>query len=117
MSLKDRDFYKRLGLRVASLRRRCDMTQTQLAETLGCSQQQVVSFEKARVKVPASALPRLARIFGVSMEELMGAESGPAAKRGPASKLEQQLEQVSLLPRSKQRFVSEMIETVLRQAG
>jgi hypothetical protein len=38
-------------------------------------------------------------------------------KRGPASKLQQQLEQIRQLPRAKQKFVIEMLETVIHQAG
>jgi len=38
-------------------------------------------------------------------------------KRGPAPKIQQQLEQLSALPKAKQRFVSEMIDNVLAQAS
>ncbi|WJF90295.1 hypothetical protein QS306_00980 [Paraburkholderia bonniea] len=34
---------------------------------------------------------------------------------GPTSKLQQQFEAISLLPRARQRFVSEMLDTVLAQ--
>jgi len=44
---------------------------------------------------------------------LLGEEPG-SAKRGPTSKLQRQIEQVAELPRSKQKFVSEMIEAVLQ---
>ena len=47
---------------------------------------------------------------------LIGAEPGPA-KRGPKPKLQQQLEELSRLPKPKQRFISEMIDTVLAQEG
>ncbi|WP_199775610.1 hypothetical protein [Microbulbifer pacificus] len=40
-----------------------------------------------------------------------------AAKRGPAPKLQRQIEQVALLPKAKQKFVSEMLETVIQQAS
>jgi len=38
-------------------------------------------------------------------------------KRGPVSKLEKQIEQVQLLPRTKQQFVMEMLDTVIQQAA
>lgn len=36
-------------------------------------------------------------------------------KRGPASKLEQQLERITQLPNAQQKFVSQMLDTVLQQ--
>ncbi len=38
-------------------------------------------------------------------------------KRGPAPKLQQQLEQLSHLPKTQQRLVSQLIDTVLQQHG
>ena len=38
-----------------------------------------------------------------------------ANKRGPAPKLQQQLEQVSRLPKAQQKFVTQMLDTVLQQ--
>jgi hypothetical protein len=39
----------------------------------------------------------------------------PAGKRGPASRLQQQIDAIGQLPKAKQRFVVEMIDTVLAQ--
>jgi hypothetical protein len=39
-----------------------------------------------------------------------------STKRGPTPKLQRQLEQLQDLPRSQQRFVSQMLDTVLQQA-
>jgi len=116
MSPVEKAFFQKLGERIATLRKARGLTQVQLAEVLGVSQQQVVSFEKGRRRVPASALPELSRVLGVSVENLIGAEPGPA-KRGPKPKLQQQLEQLSRLPKPKQKFVMEMIDTVLQQEG
>jgi hypothetical protein len=50
------------------------------------------------------------------LEELLD-EAKPAArsKRGPAAKWEQQIEQFATLPRARQRFVTQMLDTVLAQ--
>jgi hypothetical protein len=61
-------------------------------------------------------LPRLAKTLGVSVEALIGEEEKPA-KRGPTPKLQQQMERISWLPRTKQRVVMEMLDGVLAQAG
>jgi hypothetical protein len=38
-------------------------------------------------------------------------------KRGPASRLQQQIEAVAQLPKTKQQFVSQMLDTVLAQVS
>ena len=43
--------------------------------------------------------------------------SRSAGKRGPTPKLQRQLEQVSALPKAQQRFVMQMLDTVLQQNG
>ena len=110
-------FFQRLGQRLAELRRERDLTQTQLAEKLEVSQQTVTSFEKGRRRVPVSLLPELAHVLDVSIEELIGAASAKSAsRRGPTSKIQRQMEEIRLLPRSKQKFVSAMLDAVLAEA-
>jgi transcriptional regulator with XRE-family HTH domain len=116
MSHEDKKFFRELGVRVAELRREHSLTQVQLAEALGTTQQQVASYEVARLRVPASMLPRLARALGVTLEALIGEEEKPG-KRGPTPKLQQQLERLSALPKPKQRAVMEVLEAVLAQAS
>jgi len=116
MTHEEITFFKDLGSRIAILRKERGLTQTQLGEMIGVSQQQIVSFEKGRRKVPVSALPKLSETLGISVEELIGIDAKPG-KRGPTPKLQRQLERLLQLPRSKQRFVTEMLDTVLQQAG
>jgi hypothetical protein len=63
-----------------------------------------------------SALPALARALGVGVETLIGEKTQPA-KRGPTPKMQEQVERLSRLPKAQQRFVLQMIETVLAQAS
>jgi len=116
MSPEETTFFEQLGRRIAALRKERGLTQVQLADALGISQQQVLSFEKGRRRIPVSALPALAEILHVSVEELLGAET-PPTKRGPTPKLQKQLERLQQLPRSQQKIVSQMLEAVLQEAG
>jgi len=65
----------------------------------------------------------LATTLDLSTEALMGTESktanrkGAPNKRGPAPRIQQQLERISALPRTQQRFVSQVLDSVLAQAG
>ena len=115
ISPDERAFFLELGTHIAELRKQNGITQVQMAETLDVSQQTINSYEVARRRIPVSALPVLAELFDVSVDELLGAGNKKPAKRGPSSKLQQQLERVSALPRSKQKFVIEMIDTVIQQ--
>jgi transcriptional regulator with XRE-family HTH domain len=113
---EEKRFSQEFGERMAALRKEQGLTQTQLAELLGVSQQQVASFEAGRRRVTVAMLPAVARALGVSVEELVGAKP-ENSKRGPTPKLQQQLERVSRLPKARQRFVIEMLDTVLAQAS
>lgn len=119
ISPDERAFFIELGARIAELRKTQEITQNQMAEALGVSQQTVNSYEVARRRVPASALPALARLLGVSLDTLLGEDGNQTtgSTRGPAPKLQQQIERVTLLPRSKQKFVIDMIDTVIQQAA
>lgn len=116
MAIKEPKFLQTLGGRMAELRKQQGLSQTQLAELLGISQQLVAFYERGQRRVPIDLLPAVARLLGVSVEELLGL-SGKTARRGPTPKLQQQLERITRLPRAKQRFVVEMLDAVLTQAG
>jgi transcriptional regulator with XRE-family HTH domain len=117
ISANERAFFERLGLRVAELRRTQNITQVEMAATLSVSQQTINSYEAGRRRIPVSALPTLARSLGVSLEELLGDDASATKKRGPAPKLQQQIERIQQLPRTQQRFVMQMLDTVIAQAS
>jgi len=117
ISKEDRAFFVQLGSRIAELRKNASITQVQLAELLDISQQTMNAYEMGHRRVPVSALPHLARALGVSVEELLGDDAAAARKRGPAPRLQQQIERIQQLPRTQQRFVMQMLDTVLQQAA
>jgi transcriptional regulator with XRE-family HTH domain len=116
ISKEERAFFVDLGARIARLRKDQGITQVQLAEQLDTAQQTITAYESGRRRVPVSALPAIAKTLGVSVEELIGDEPKTAAKRGPAPKLQQQMERITRLPKAQQRFVMQMLDTVLAQA-
>lgn len=116
ISKDERAFFIQFGARIANFRREVSMTQTQLADALGVSQQTVNAYEAGTRRVPVSMLPQLAITLAVSIEGLIGVSS-PAGKRGPAPKLLQQVERIQRLPKSQQRFVMQMIDTALQASA
>jgi transcriptional regulator with XRE-family HTH domain len=117
MKTKDDAFFKRLGARIAQARKDQDMTQVQLAERLGIAQQTLAHYEVGRARIAADLLPVLAETLELSLDEMLIGEPAarPAGKRGPASRLQQQIDAIGQLPKAKQKFVVEMIDTVLAQ--
>lgn len=116
ISSAERAFFVTLGERIASLRRTHNITQVQLAEALGVSQQTLQSYEVGRRRLPVSALPVVASTLSVSLDALFGSAKAARGKRGPVPQWQQQIEAVARLPRSQQQFVARMIKTVLAQA-
>lgn len=114
MTKDDKAFFKALGKRIAEGRKEMGLTQAELASTLSISQQLIAAYEAGSRKVPASMLPILARLFAITLEQLVGIDSRPA-KRGPASTLQRQIEQIGLMPRSKQKFITEMLDALIQQ--
>ena len=113
----ERAFFAALGGRIARLRKQQDITQVQLAELLGITQQTLNSYEIGRRRVPVSLLPALAKRLGVAVEAILDDDTKAAAKRGPVPKLQQQMDRITQLPRARQQFVMEVIESVLAQAS
>lgn len=117
ISQDEREFFVELGSRIAQRRKDSHLTQVQLAEALGVSQPTMNAYELGQRRVPVSALPVLAKELGVGLEELLGKSQAATKKRGPAPKLQQQVERLARLPKAQQRVVMQMLDGVLAQAG
>jgi transcriptional regulator with XRE-family HTH domain len=120
VNTKDEPFFKDMGARIAQTRKERGITQVQLSSSLGIAQQTLAHYEGDRLRLPASLMPAVAAALEIPVESLFGQPHqarASNAKRGPASRLEQQVELISQLPRTKQRFVIDMLDTVLAQAS
>jgi transcriptional regulator with XRE-family HTH domain len=115
MSPNEKSYFKDMGRRIADRRKELSLTQTQLAEILGIPQQTYASYEVGRHGFPIAMLPALAQALAMETDVLIGATVKTRSKRGPAPKLLQHIERINQLPKAKQRFVMEMLETVLAQ--
>lgn len=115
-SSQDKAFYQAMGKRLAQFRKAQNMTQTQMADAIGISQQTMAHYEGGKLRIAVALLPQLAVLLAVSVEEIMG-DQKPAAKgkRGPTPRLQRQIELIGQLPRTKQKFVMEMLDAVIQQ--
>jgi len=114
---KDTQFFKAMGARIAQARKDQNTTQQQLADSLGIAQQTLADYEVGRLRLPASILPVLCQMLGLTPDELLGYDARPRPKRGPASRLEQQFQTIRQLTRTKQNFVMEVLDAVIAQSG
>ncbi|MFN4324208.1 MAG: helix-turn-helix domain-containing protein [Aeromonas media] len=118
MPAKDSAFFQALGSRIAHARKERGLTQQALAEALGIAQQTLGHYEVARARIAADLLPRLADALDISLDELLKGQPTVRlpGKRGPASRLEQQLDAVTRLPKAKQKIVAELLDSVIVKA-
>ena len=73
-----------IGKRIALLRKEKGLTQEELAQHMGISPQAVSKWENDQPCPDISALPKLARLFGVTVDELLeGKEALPAVRMLP----------------------------------
>jgi len=110
---EQKTFFRNLGRRLAELRKEQGMTQGQLAEHIQCSQQTIAEYEAGRMNVPVGRLLTIAEALGIGVDDLLKDSESAMRKRGPTSRIDQLAAQVSKLPRTKQRFVTEMLEHAL----
>jgi len=86
---------------------------------LGIFQPTLAHCEVGRLRIAVFTLVPLSKILSCSIDELIYGEEAAKGqnKRGPVSKLQQQVDQVRQLPQTKQQFVMEMLNTVIQQAA
>ncbi|PZO63402.1 MAG: hypothetical protein DI635_08285 [Pseudoxanthomonas suwonensis] len=72
---------------------------------------------RGRRRVPESLLPAIATRLCVSVEELLDDGSRPASDAGPRPSCQQQMDRITQVPRIKQQFVMQVIDSVLAQVA
>ena len=99
--------------RLAALRKRKGLTQTDLADKLDVSLEMIKYYE-TRAEHPNSAfLLKIRQVFGVNIDELIC--DGSKNKPGPESELEKCFDKVAHLPKRQQQKVVAVIEAMTGQ--
>ncbi len=116
MPPKDKLFYQALGQRIAQHRKAQTLTQRQLADILGVSQQTMAHYEGGHLRISVELLTALAKVVSIPVEDLIGEQAAAKnKKRGPTSTLQRQIEEIRLMPRSKQKFITDMLDALIKQ--
>lgn len=103
------------GGRLAALRKAHGLTQPKMAEMLGISPAMLAYYERKATNPTAEFIRKAAAVLNVSVDQLLGHEVKNGRKPGPPSRLQQLTQQLSELPRNKQKMVVEMLEAYLQR--
>ncbi len=110
------------GERLFQARSKAGLSQAQVADKLGITQQSFAGWERRETALKPDQLARLAEILGVTVEHLLGAAEPRPRGAGPTGKARQLFERVSKLPRATQQRILANVEDALtahevRKAG
>ena len=110
---ESRAYFRALGAHVSVLRKEQGMTQAELARALGVSQQTVFAYELGDRRISVLMLIKLAKVFEVSIEALMG-QIRPVRQKcrlSPAGI--RHAERFQQLSKTQQCFVKKIIDLLL----
>ena len=105
---------KIIGERLSLLRKDQGMTQVVLAQATGLSQQLIAEYEAGRKNIPVWRLVNLAEAMGIAPEALLSDSDGKTTKRGPAPRLQKQIEKISSLPKEQHKSILQVLDMALK---
>lgn len=101
-----------LGARIAALRERDGLSQTQLADKIGIGQQTLAYWERRAVVLKPAQIEAIAVALGCSAQEILGL-AAPKQRGGPVGKAKALFDRVSALPRDRQQRILTTVEDML----
>jgi len=109
---------KEAGDRIRRIREARDVTQVELAKTLGITQSNVSEMERGVRGITTHQVVRLAKALRVSIDEILLGANG-ASEKAPLSrlKLQRRIQRIEKLPEPRQRVVLKFIDALIDQEG
>ena len=98
------------GLRLFAAREARGLSQTQVAEKLGITQSSYADWERYSVALRPEQLALLAEVLEVTVEDLLGTKPKNRRGAGPAGKMRQLFEAATVLPRTQQQKIVDILE-------
>jgi len=102
------------GEHIHSLREAAGLSQQQVADALGISQPAYALWERKNVAVRIEQLRTLSEILGTPVDVLVNFTSGIKRRGGPQGRARQTFEDVSKLPRSKQKQILDVVDALIK---
>lgn len=104
------------GRRLSEARHAKGWTQSELADAIDTSVKMIDYYERRAVNPALEVVQSCAKALDVSASYLVGADDEPTPKRkktGPVTPLERKFQEVKKLPKKKQDFILQFLDTVL----
>jgi transcriptional regulator with XRE-family HTH domain len=105
------------GARLAELRQRRGMSQTELGEAVGVTKRVIVYYESEDAQPPGAMLVDLARALDVTSDELLGLQPMRVTPSPKVARLLKRLERLAELPPAEQRAVLKVVDGFLDAHG
>lgn len=110
---ESRAYFQALGAHVTAMRKARGMTQAELARAIGVSQQAVFAYELGERRISVLVLAKLAKIFAVSVEEMVGLSKPVRVPKGRLSpRCIRHAGRLQVLSKTQQRFVIRIIDVL-----
>lgn len=103
------------GSRLATLRKQAGLSQTALAQEIGISQRMMAYYEGPSAFPPATLLPAIARVLGVSVEALLGTETAKRKTKAVDTRMQHRLQQIASLPTEKRRQIMQLVDAFIER--
>ena len=101
------------GERLHAAREARGLSQAQVAEQLGMSQNAYACWERKPVALRPDQVEQLAKVLGVPVDALFNGNGGSDRKGGPTGKARRVFEEVSRLSRKRQQRIVSVVEDML----
>ena len=102
-----------IGKNIRALRLSKGWTQKELSEKLGCTQKTITAYECNTRYPTAEKLPAIARVFGVSVNDLYGKEFKKNENKVKNPKLWKRFEKIETLSPSDKTTIFKMIDSLI----
>ncbi len=106
-----------IGARLAELRKEKGITQGELAERLDVSQPMISDYERGELRLHGELIVELAKILGVSADELLGIKIGRKNGSIKNRRLARRLQSIDQLPKRDQEALLRTIDAFVSKTG
>jgi transcriptional regulator with XRE-family HTH domain len=102
-----------LGQRIAELREAANLSQREVAASLGIAQPSYAAWERRNVALTHDQFKKLAGILGVQVADFFSESDQPATRNGPVGRARKTFEAISALPRSRQKQLLDVVDILM----
>ena len=102
-----------IGRRLWEARQNAGLSQTQVSELIGVPQQTYAGWERKKCAIDPEYIARLAEIFEVTLDSLIGTKTQNKRRGGPKGKAKLLFEEIGTLPRSRQNRILSVVEDLI----